>query len=70
MRAFASATYLMLYPLNKDRRCKDKLLYFSTRVEISQAKSTGFFAWEMSAAAGELIQDVSTSNITKNLTAR
>lgn len=31
MRAFASAKYLMLFPLNKDQSCKDKLLYMSTK---------------------------------------
>lgn len=60
MRDFASVKYLMLYPLNTDRRCKDK--------EVVRAPV--LFAREMPAAAGELIQNVCTSNIIKNMTAR
>lgn len=60
MRAFASAKYLMLFPLKKDRRCKHK--------EV--VRTSVLFAQEMSTAARELIQDISMSIITKNLTAR
>lgn len=60
MRVLASAKYLLLFPFNKVRSSKDKKVF---RAPVA-------FAQEKFTAAGELIQDISTSNVTRSLTAR